>query len=374
LRRRSFQLLDLSIPFSFQNSGLVQTRGSQGKAFMTDVTDPSFGGASRSWSFVVPTSSFRDLSGDAIHRDFFPFSPGPYYATYPKGGIVGSCEFSREEWDVPHQPTVTDLTKKVFKDPAVCKTVVDQFPTPGEMVWIGALTNDQLTAKMSTKESSRETKGKERKKKIESFTKNLDHLNAEVAHLTSGLNQATVLEAERDAEIQQLKASPPKFASFFRGWFHGLVRRFLASDEFSRVQGELFSFAASVGFERSLKVDRTKEEFAGVAHPLSTILQLEPKKLACPKSVPTSQDTRVSSHMKKESIVTLVSSSLELPSNDAPSLSTAPFGQNEEWINAMVDVPSNEMANSAANDKPKDVFVQGVSHVVGEIVGLPLGQ
>ncbi|GJY20447.1 hypothetical protein Tco_0393013 [Tanacetum coccineum] len=44
----------------------------------------------------------------------------------------------------------------------------------------------------------------------------------------------------------------------------GLVRKFLASDEFSRVQGELLSLAASVGFERGFCMHRTKDEFAMV--------------------------------------------------------------------------------------------------------------
>ncbi|GJW73355.1 hypothetical protein Tco_0132725, partial [Tanacetum coccineum] len=255
--------------------------------------------------------------------DVFPFSPGPYYATYLEGGVVWNCEFSHEEWDAPHQPTLTILTKKVFKDPSIGKTMVNQFPTPGEMVRIEALSSDQLTTKMSVLHclmmshggellaryrgllqsyheyvqstdsrlkgyqekfasltglksqvpglqrqiaglndklstfdaafSKSKAKGKERKKKIKSLTKTLDQLNVDVVRLSTTLNQATILEAEKDEEILWLKASPPEFVSFFRGQFQGLVQKFLASDEFSRVQGELLSLAASVGFERGLR-------------------------------------------------------------------------------------------------------------------------
>ncbi|GKE09045.1 hypothetical protein Tco_1412596, partial [Tanacetum coccineum] len=73
----------------------------------------------------------------------------PYYAAYLADGIAGNCEFSRKELDAPHQSTLMVLTKEVFKDPPFCKTVVDHFPTPKEMVWIEALSTDQLTAKMS---------------------------------------------------------------------------------------------------------------------------------------------------------------------------------------------------------------------------------
>ncbi|GKC35576.1 hypothetical protein Tco_1047960, partial [Tanacetum coccineum] len=57
--------------------------------------------------------------------------------------------FTREEWNAPYRPTFRVLTKKVFKDPAICKTIVDQFPTPREMVQVESLSDDQLTAKMS---------------------------------------------------------------------------------------------------------------------------------------------------------------------------------------------------------------------------------
>nr|GEV71990.1 hypothetical protein [Tanacetum cinerariifolium] len=60
--------------------------------------------------------SFRDVSGDALHEDFFHFFVGPYYVTYPEGGVAGNCEFTREEWDAPYQPTFGVLTKEVFKD------------------------------------------------------------------------------------------------------------------------------------------------------------------------------------------------------------------------------------------------------------------
>ncbi|GKG29570.1 hypothetical protein Tco_0419468, partial [Tanacetum coccineum] len=60
-----------------------------------DAAAPS-GGVSRLRSSFGPTPSFRDVSGNAIHIDFFPFSTGPYYATYPEDGVVGNCEFTRE--------------------------------------------------------------------------------------------------------------------------------------------------------------------------------------------------------------------------------------------------------------------------------------
>nr|GEW07039.1 hypothetical protein [Tanacetum cinerariifolium] len=109
-----------------------------------------------------------------------------------------------------------------------------EFPTPGEMVWIESLSNDRLFGKMSVLhclimsyrgellaqyngllKSHAKTKGKDRKKKVKSLSKSLDHATAEVACLSSDLNQARNIEAKKDAEILRLRASPPMFASFF---------------------------------------------------------------------------------------------------------------------------------------------------------------
>ncbi|GJZ75338.1 hypothetical protein Tco_0639803 [Tanacetum coccineum] len=175
--------------------------------------------------------------------------------TYHEDGVTGNYEFTREEWYASYRPTFVVLTKEVFKDPAVCNTIVDQFPTPGEIVRVESLFDDQLTTKMSVlhcmmmshggkllarylglnrsyheyvlstdsrlkgyKEKSK-AKGKERKKKIKSLTKSLDNLHSEVARLFAALNQATILEAERDEEIMRLKATLSEFSSFFRGQF-----------------------------------------------------------------------------------------------------------------------------------------------------------
>ncbi|GKE31484.1 hypothetical protein Tco_1450806, partial [Tanacetum coccineum] len=375
--------------------------------------------------------------------------------SWGKGGVAGNCEFSRKKWDAPHQPTLTILTKEVFEDPSVCKTVVDQFSTLGEMVEIEALSSNQLTAEMSVlyclmmshggellaqyrgllqshheyvfrlhkqvaglndKLSSSDAvfakskaKRKERKKKIKFLTKSLDNLHAEVARLSADLNWDTVLEAEKDEEILRLKATPPEFASFFWGQFQCMVRKFLASDDFSRVQAELLSLAANAGFEHRLSMHRTKEEFDAIlkkishfvprAHgrlakassfvaqtnyaflntiskhavePLSVILQLEPEKLARLANVPASKDARVSPYLVKESTVTPASKSLELPSNVIPVSFTTALEPNKEWVNVIVDGPDHEMTDGAVNGKTGSTFVQGASYAIDDAAELTL--
>ncbi|GJV36954.1 hypothetical protein Tco_1409431 [Tanacetum coccineum] len=257
--------------------------------------------------------------------------------------------------------------------------------------------NDKLVSSDASFANSK-AKGKERKKKIKSLTKSLDNLHAEVALLSATLNQATVLEAGKDEEILRLKATPLKFASFFRGQFQDLVRKFLASDEFSRVQGELLSLAASVGFERGLSMRRTKDEFAVVLkkmanfmpgaqdrlaeasplvartdyaflnkiskhayEPLSVILQLEPKKLARSANIPTSRDASVSHPITKESNVTLASKSLELSTNADLAPSVVASEHNEEMVNVEVDGSDLKMTDDIAAAKFGHTFVQGIS-------------
>ncbi|GJT42220.1 hypothetical protein Tco_0950935 [Tanacetum coccineum] len=177
-------------------------KDSRAKGVIVDDAATPSTGVSRPRLSSGPSPLFRDVSGDAIHTELFPFSAGPYYATYPKDGVVSA------------------LKKQVSR------------------------LNDKLSSSYASFTKSK-AKGKERKKKIKSLTKSLDNFDTTVARLFDALNQATILEAERDEEILLLKNTPPEFSSFFRGQFQGLVWKFLAFDKFSRVQGELLSLAAS---------------------------------------------------------------------------------------------------------------------------------
>ncbi|GKD27161.1 hypothetical protein Tco_1233375, partial [Tanacetum coccineum] len=341
------------------------TRDSQGKGIMADDAATPSAGVSRPRPSPRPVPSFRDVSGYAIHADFFPFLL---------------------EWDAPYRHTFGVLAKEVFKDPAVCKTMVEQFPTPGEMVQVESLFDDQLTAKMSVLhcmmmshggellaryrgllqsrheyvhladsrlkgfeekvtgaaglELQSKAKGKERKKKIKSLTKSLDNLHAEVVRLSAALNQATVLEDEKD--------------------------EFLASDEFSRVQGELLSLADSAGFERDLSMHQTKDEFATVLKKMANFMPSAQDRLA--KASPL--DARVSPPTTKESIMTPASKSLELSANVDLTASVVAFVHNEEMVNAEVDRSAPKMTDDIVAAKSGHVFVQGTSVSLEDAVEL----
>nr|GEU51587.1 hypothetical protein [Tanacetum cinerariifolium] len=333
---------------------------------------PSFGNQGR--SFIAPTaegSNTRHSRGKGVmvddaaapSSDFFPFFAGPYYATYPEGGVAGNYKFTHEKWDAPYRPTFRVLTKEVFKDPAVCKSMVDQFPTPGEMVRVESLSDDQLTMKMSVihcmmrsygaalkKQVSRlnnkltssnasfaksKDKGKEMKKNIKSLGKSLDNLHAEVACLYAPLNQATILEAERDEEILRLKTTPP---------------------DLLLVAQTDYAFLNKI-FEYTTK-------------PLSVILHLEPEKLVCSANVSILRGTCVSPPIAKESTVTPVSESLKLYANVNFTAFTVTSDHNEEMLNAKVDGSNPKITDDTTAVKSGHAFVQGIFVALDDVTEL----
>ncbi|GJR64786.1 hypothetical protein Tco_0010851 [Tanacetum coccineum] len=282
---------------------------------------------------------------------------------------------------------------EVFKDPTVCKTIVDQFPTPREMVRVKSLSNDQLTAKMSVlhcmmmshggellaryrrlNQSHHEyvlstdsrlkgyeekvanmtglelqvsalkkqvsglndklssfdasfakskAKGNERKKKIKSLTKSLDNLHTKVARLSVALNQ-------------------------------GLVWKFLASDEFSRVQGELLSLSASAGFERSWSMHRTKDEFATMLKKMINFMSGMQDRLA--EASPL--------------IVTPASKSLELSTHVDLTAFVVASKHNKDMVTAEVDGSDPNMTDDTITAKSGHAFMQGMSVVLDYVVEL----
>ncbi|GKE82125.1 hypothetical protein Tco_1552125, partial [Tanacetum coccineum] len=338
-------------------------------------------GASRPRPSSGPAPSFRDISGDAIHADFFSFSAGPYYHTYPKGGVTGNYEFySLSDDQLAAKMSVlhcmmmsqngellaryhglnqsyqsADSRLKGYEEKVASLTGLElQVSTLKKQV---SGLNDKLSSSDASFAKSK-AKGKERKKKIKSLTKSLDNLHPKVARLSANLNRATVLEAKKDEEILRLKATPPE------------------------VQGELLSLASSVGFDRRLSMHQTKDEFDAIlkkmanfmpehaAEPLSVILQLEPKILARPANIPPSRDARISPPTIKESTVTPASKSLKLSANVDLTNFVVAFEHNKEMVNAEVDGTNPKMTDDTVAAKSEHAFVQGISVTLENVVEL----
>ncbi|GJS47407.1 hypothetical protein Tco_0597528 [Tanacetum coccineum] len=360
------------------------TRDSRGKGIMVDDASTPSGGVSRQRPSSRPAPSFRDVFGDAIHTDFFPF-----FAV---------------------------LMKEVSKDPAICKTIVDQFPIPGEMVQVKGLSDDQLTAKMSLlhcmmmshggellarhrglNQSHQEyvlstdsrLKGYEEKVagltglelQVSTLKKQVSGLNDKLATFDSSFAKSKAKGKERKKKIKSLsksldnlhcEATPPEFSSFFRGLFQGCLRMFLTKDEFADVLKKMVNFTPGAQerlVEAYLLVVQTDYAFLNkiskyVVEPLSVILQLEPEKLVHPAKVPIPRDTHFSPPIAKESTVTPISKSLELYANIVPASFSVALEQNEEQVSTVVDGSDLEMTDGVAHSKSEGVFVQGNSHVL----------
>nr|GEW58233.1 hypothetical protein [Tanacetum cinerariifolium] len=125
----------------------------------------------------------------------------------------------------------------------------------------------------------------------------------------------------------------------------------------------------SFGFERVLSMHQTKDEFVVVLKKmLNFIPGLEPEKLVHPANVPIPKDTRVSPPIAKELTVTPISKSLELSANVSPASFVVALEHNEEQVNDVADGLDLEMADGVPLSKSINVFVQGISHILDDVV------
>nr|GEV47747.1 hypothetical protein [Tanacetum cinerariifolium] len=307
-----------TIPTGRNQGGGVVSFVVEGKAIMDDAVDTSTRCAGRSQAFTGPIPVYRDPTCDAIDRVFFSFAPGPYYATHPKDDIaVSSYEVTARSRMVHTSPLLLPWPRRFSR---ILKFV------SGLKKQVANL-NDKVTASDPAFVKAKANE-KEQNKKIKSLSKTIDQFTAKAFRLASDLNQSQRSDAQKGDQIATAQGYLVDVCALIDGGFHSLVQKFLARDEFRRVQGELLSLAASVGFERRVKMDRTLEKLDAT---LKKIYRYVPGAQAHPEVVLALKTTHVSPPLTMESVVTLVSSSLGLPSNDAPS-----------YAAVLVEQPSSE--------------------------------
>ncbi|GKB09469.1 hypothetical protein Tco_0837781, partial [Tanacetum coccineum] len=128
------------------------------------------------------------------------------------------------------------------------------------MVRVESLSDDQLTAKMSVLHCMLMSHGGELLARYRGLL--LSHheqvfgLNDNLYSSDASFAKSKAKRNERKKKIKSLTKSLDSLHA------EDLVRKFIASDEFSRVQGELLSLAASAGFEHGLSMHQTKDEFS----------------------------------------------------------------------------------------------------------------
>nr|GEU84433.1 putative transposase (putative), gypsy type [Tanacetum cinerariifolium] len=286
--------------------------------------------------------------------------------------VAGNYEFTHEEWDAPYRPTFGVLTKEVFKDPAVCKTMVDQFPTPGETVRVESLSNDQLTAKISVLHCMMMSHGGEllaryhgllqshheyvllvdsRLKGYKERFAGLTGLELQVSALKRQVSRLNDKLSSSDASFVKSKAKGNKRKKKIKSLtksldnLHAEVARLSADLNQALIQDELLFLAVGAGFERGLSMHQTKDEFATVLKKMAHFMPGAQCRLAEASLLVAQPDhaflNKISKH---ESTVTPAFESLELPANFVLTSSVVASEQNEE-----------------------SAFVQGTSYVLDEV-------
>nr|GEV86988.1 hypothetical protein [Tanacetum cinerariifolium] len=89
--------------------------------------------------------------GDVLERDLLPFVPEPYYIPYPYDESSGSESplYTRDDWEEIHGVNLGLRKKELYKDPKVCRTALDRFPTPAETHRLRELSSVELSDRMS---------------------------------------------------------------------------------------------------------------------------------------------------------------------------------------------------------------------------------
>nr|GEY90593.1 hypothetical protein [Tanacetum cinerariifolium] len=325
-------------------------------------------------SSVAPTaegSNTRDSRGKGIMVDD---------VVAPSGG---------EEWDAPYRPSFGVLTKEVFKDPAIYKTIVDQFPTPREMVRVEGLSDDQLTTQMSMLQCMMMPYGGEllaryhrlnqshheyvllidsRKKSYEEKVADLTGLELQVSTLKKQVSGLNDMLATFDASFSKSKAKGKERKKMIKSFsksldnLHTEVARLSATLNQATIL-DRGSECVSSSLTNVVVALSVGEKGDGSA-PSSIIEELEPKKLVRPANVLIPRDTRVSLPIAKESTVTPVSKSLELSANIVPASSVVALEQNEEQMSVAVDGLGLEMTDGDAHSKSEECVSSSLTNVV----------
>ncbi|PWA48008.1 hypothetical protein CTI12_AA393550 [Artemisia annua] len=190
---------------------------------------------------------------------------------------------NEDEWDPVHHASLGLLNKELFKDPKVCKTVIDRVPTPAEVYRVEELPPKELTDRMSVlicqmlshggELSSRYTsmveicdglsdQCREQKRTIKRYAADLEaqtkitvRANKKVARLTSELATLTrtyeKLKKSRGKKNKKLKAKNAKL-----------------KEELADVRGASNQVTDELAQARS-EVERQKAELKDLKHQLS---------------------------------------------------------------------------------------------------------
>ncbi|GKC63499.1 hypothetical protein Tco_1096097 [Tanacetum coccineum] len=128
-----------------------------------------------------------NIVGDVLERNLLPIVLRPYYIPYPYDESSRSeyPSYTREYWEEIHGVNLGLQKKELYKDPKVCRTALDRFPTPVETHRLRVLSSFELSDHMSCAQQTQTIKRQsaDLKQQNESTVR----ANEEVSRLTAEL-------------------------------------------------------------------------------------------------------------------------------------------------------------------------------------------
>nr|GEY03973.1 hypothetical protein [Tanacetum cinerariifolium] len=92
----------------------------------------------------------RNTVGDKIGKELLHLAPSPYYMPYPYDeGLNSHPTNMKGEWGEVYAVKLEILKKELFKDPKVRKAIIDQVPTPTQLLRAYDLTLKELSGRMN---------------------------------------------------------------------------------------------------------------------------------------------------------------------------------------------------------------------------------
>lgn len=144
-------------------------------------------------------------SGDRLERELLPLAPGPYCMSYPhnEGSSSHLVKCLEKEWGHVHHTSLGLLNKELFKDPKVCKSVIDRVPTPAELYRVEGLSPHELTDRMSVFLCQMLSHGSELSSRYTSLVKIRDSLSDRCREQTRTIKrQAVDLEEQTKITVR----------------------------------------------------------------------------------------------------------------------------------------------------------------------------
>ncbi|GJX27944.1 gag-pol polyprotein [Tanacetum coccineum] len=217
----------------------------------------------------APRAWYDELSNFLISKgftkDLLPIILGSYYIPYPYTEDLG-CEsppYTKDDWDEIHGVNLGLQRKELYKDPKVCRTALDRFPTPAEAHRLRELSSnvERLTKRCAQQTHIIKKQGADLKQQKESTVR----ANEEVYRLTAELG---VLKSCCQTIEHKLTSWDKKHRKYMNGKDTLSTEKVKIEEELVGTKSQLEHRerqAKEIQVERGLRMDRTDEEFRGLS-------------------------------------------------------------------------------------------------------------